>query len=216
MKTEPPAKQAESLPASAFLLAFDLRKERLANRGELGFLLRAAALAELMLAGVLADESGKARAVAEPADPGPLQAAVWEQITNSPPRSWRHWIRKDNAGAVRVVRDELAAARLVRVERRRILLFPVERITLRRPYVSRRLAERVGRAIRGGRPVARLEPDVRVLAALAGSARLRTVAPGREARHHADRIEQLAAPVEPVATALRKTVEAASQAKASG
>ncbi|MEV0235845.1 GPP34 family phosphoprotein [Nonomuraea sp. NPDC050786] len=207
---ETQVKQGESLTRSAFLLAFDLRKQKLTQRSELGYLLRAATLAELLLAGNLADESGKARARTAPAaEPGSLRAAVWEQISNSPPRSWRRWVRKDTGKAVRVVRDELAAARLISVERHRILLFPVERITLRKAYLSRRLAERVGRAIRGGRPVGHLDEDVRVLAALATAAQLRTVLPSsRETRLRQDRIQQLSAPVEPIATALRKSIEA--------
>ncbi|GAA1723576.1 GPP34 family phosphoprotein [Nonomuraea bangladeshensis] len=209
-------KQSESLTRSAFLLAFDLRKDRLTERGALGYLLRAAALAELLLAGNLADESGKARPLTAPAvEPGSLPAVVWEQIANSPPRSWRRWVQKDHGKAVGVVRDELAAARLISVERRRVLLFRVERITPRKAYVSRRLIERVGGAIRGGRPVGRLDDDVRVLAALATAARLSTVvASRRETR--LDRIQQLSAPVEPIATALRKSVEAARAAYSAG
>ncbi|MFG1706359.1 GPP34 family phosphoprotein [Nonomuraea sp. M3C6] len=217
METRTRAKRGESLPRSAFLLAFDLRKEKLANRRELGYLLRAAALAELMMGGNLADESGKARAVTAPAaDAGSLQVAVWEQIASSPPRSWRGWIGKDRSHAYRLVRDELAAAGLIRVERRRILLFPVERITPRRPYVSRRLAERVGRAVRGSQPIGRLGPDVRVLAALAIAARLKAALSRRERHLHKERIEQLSKPVGPIATALRKSVEAARRDASGG
>lgn len=209
-------KQGESLTRSAFLLAFDLRKGRLTQRGVLGYLLRAAALAELLLAGNLADESGKARALTAPAaEPGSLPAVIWEQISSSPPRSWRRWVQKEHGKAVGVVRDELAAARLISVERRRVLLFPVERITPRKAYLSRRLIERVGGAIRGGRPVGRLDDDVRVLAALATAARLSTVVPSmRETRP--DRIQQLSAPVEPIATALRRSIEAARSSYSAG
>jgi hypothetical protein len=215
---ETQVKQGESLTRSTFLLAFDLRKEKLTQRDVLGYLLRAAALTELLLAGNLVDESGKARARTAPAaEPGSLPAVVWEQISSSPPRSWRRWVRKDHGKAVHVVRDELAAARLISVERRRILLFPVERITPRKAYLSRRLAERVGRAIRGGQPVGHVDEDVRVLAALAMAAGLKTVVPSwRETRQLRDRIQQLSAPVEPVATALRKSVEAAKAASSSG
>ncbi|MGN9786522.1 GPP34 family phosphoprotein [Nonomuraea sp. ZG12] len=215
---ETQVKQGESLTRSTFLLAFDPRKEKLTQRDMLGYLLRAAALAELLLAGNLADESGKARARTAPAaEPGSLPAVVWEQISSSPPRSWRRWVQKDHGKAVRVVRDELAGARLISVERRRILLFPVERITPRKAYLSRRLAERVGRAIRGGQPVGHLDEDVRVLAALATAARLKTVVPSwRERRLLRDRIQQLSAPIEPIATALRKSVEAATAASAGG
>ncbi|RBQ15817.1 GPP34 family phosphoprotein [Spongiactinospora rosea] len=211
-------KQGESLTRSAFLLAFDPRREKLTQRGELGYLLRAATLAELLLAGNLADESGKARALTPPAaEPGSLRAVVWEQISTSPPRSWRRWVQKDNGKAVRLVRDELAAAKVIDVRRRRVLLFPVERITPRKAYLSRRPAERVGRAIRGGRPVGHLDEDVRVLAALATAARLKTVIPSwREARQRMDRIQQLSAPIEPITTALRKSVEAARSADAGG
>jgi hypothetical protein len=125
-------------------------------------------------------------------------------------------VQKDTGKAVRLVRDELAAARMISVERRRILLFPVERITPRKPYLSRRLAERVGRAIRGGQPVGHLDEDIRVLAALAMAVRLKTVVPSwREPRPRRERIQQLSAPVEPIATALRKSIEAA-KAGASG
>ncbi|MEV4565585.1 GPP34 family phosphoprotein [Nonomuraea sp. NPDC049419] len=206
-----PVKHHEPLTRSAFLLAFDLRKDRLVQRMELGHLLRAAALAELLLQGSLADDEGRAKAVHPPAGAarGSLPAVVWKEISTSPPRSWRRWIRKDHTKAVTLVRDELAAGRLIRVERRRVLLFPVERVVPRRPYVSRRLAEQVGRAVRAGRPVSRIEQDVRVLAALAAAARLRTVVSARDARANRDRIEQLAQPVEPIATALRKTIDQA-------
>ncbi|MEV4169962.1 GPP34 family phosphoprotein [Nonomuraea sp. NPDC049709] len=208
----------ETLTRSAFLLAFDLRKEKLTGRGELGYLLRAAALAELLLAGHLADESGKVRALTAPpgAGSGTLPAIVWEQISASPrARSWQRWVQKHNGKAVGVVRDELAGAGLIRVERRRILLFPVERITPRKAYLSRRLAERVGRAIRGGQPVARLDQDVRVLAALAATARLKTVVQSRR-ELRTDRIQQLSETVEPITVALRKSLQAAKAAAEAG
>lgn len=215
---ETPVKHHEPLTRSAFLLAFDLRKDRLVQRMELGHLLRAAALAELLLRGCLADDGGKVKAVHPPAGVGSasLPAVLWEEISASPPRSWRRWIRKDHAKAVTLVRDELAADRLIRVERRRVLLFPVERVVPRRPYVSRRLAERVARAVRGGRPVSRVEPDIRILAALAAAARLRTVVTAQETRANRDRLEHLAHPIEPIATALRKAVDAAKHAAHSG
>ncbi|MFI7227322.1 GPP34 family phosphoprotein [Nonomuraea angiospora] len=209
MEPRTTTQQGESWPRSVFLLAFDLRKEKPANRRRLGCLLRAAALAELMTSGSLADESGKARAVTAPAAPGRLQAAVWEQIAGSPPRSWGSWMRKDHAQAYRLVRDELEAARLVRVERHRVLLFPVERVTPRKPHLSRKLAERVARAVHGSRPISRVSPDVRVLAALAAAARLKTVLPDREWPLHQRRVEQLSAPIEPITTALRKNLQAA-------
>jgi hypothetical protein len=207
-------RRGESLPESVFLLAFDLRRERLVGRGGLGYLLRAAALAELLTHGNLADDSGRPRTAVTPAGAGALQAALWERIENSPPRSWRHWITKDRALAFRLVRDELEQARLISVERRG--MFRTTRIAPRRPYLSRRLAERVAQAVRGGRPVHRLEQDVRVLAALTAAAQLRAVLPAREWSGHRRRIEALSAPVEPVAAALRASLAAGTWAATSG
>ncbi|MEV5892198.1 GPP34 family phosphoprotein [Nonomuraea fuscirosea] len=212
---ETPAKQTEPLTRAAFMLAFDLSKERLTNRGELGYLLRAAALAELLLAGHLADESGKPRARSAPRHGG-LPSVVWEQISASPPRSWRHWIRKESGKAVRLVRDELAHDRVINVERRRILLFPLTVVTPRKAYLWRRLADRVGQAIRGGRPVTRMEQDARVLAALAAAARMKIVLNRTESYRHRKRIEQLSEPVKPITTALRKNIDAARSAATAG
>ncbi|MFL6056949.1 MAG: GPP34 family phosphoprotein, partial [Actinoallomurus sp.] len=50
-----------SLPARLYLLAYDLDKERMTSRTQLGLVLRAAALADLYLDRRLADEDGKAR-----------------------------------------------------------------------------------------------------------------------------------------------------------
>ncbi|MFD0662289.1 GPP34 family phosphoprotein [Thermocatellispora tengchongensis] len=69
-------KQGESLARSAFLLAFDLRKGKLTQRGGLGYLLRAATLAELLLAGNLEDDSGKAR-VSPPRPPSRALCGPW-------------------------------------------------------------------------------------------------------------------------------------------
>ncbi|MGW0805680.1 GOLPH3/VPS74 family protein [Nonomuraea sp. NPDC002799] len=209
--------RGESLPRSAFLLTFDLRKERLHNKGQLGYLVRAAALAELLLGGNLADEAGKALALSPPRrHAGPLQELLWEQISQSEPRPWRHWVRKESTRSYRLVRDELAAAGLIQVESRRILLIPVCRITPRRPYLSRRLAERVGRAVLGGLPIGRVDQDIRVLSALAAAVRLRVVLSGRDWSRGKARIAELSEPVEPISTALRKTVEAAQAATYSG
>ncbi|MER6002763.1 hypothetical protein ABT120_29620 [Nonomuraea angiospora] len=57
-----------------------------------------------------------------------------------------------------------------------LLLFPVERITPRQPYLSRSPAERVGRAIRGGQPVGHLHEGIRVLAVPGTAARFKTAA----------------------------------------
>nr|WP_316043364.1 GPP34 family phosphoprotein [Actinomadura sp. CNU-125] len=84
----------ESLPARMFLLAYDLRKQKMTKRGRhLGYLLRAAALTELYLDGRLGDDD-KARP--RPGTPGADPYGLVAQIAEAArPRSWQHWVRKD-------------------------------------------------------------------------------------------------------------------------
>lgn len=203
----------DSLAANLFLLAFDLRKERLISRQELGYFLRAACLAELLMTGHLVDKSGKAMVGTPPVGLLPAPTAVWEKIAEAPPRSWRRWISADRKLAFDLARDELAAAGVIKVEHRRLLgLFPSTRITPRQPYVARRLQEQVDRAIRGGQPVTRIDPTIRTLAALAGAGELRAVLSWTERRRYKARLTQLAEPIEPITTALRRAIAAQRQA----
>jgi hypothetical protein len=208
--------EAETLPEKVFLLAVDSRRGRLAGGFELGYTLRAAALAELLLRGHLRDESGKAR-VAKPASGlDPLLQAVWEEIEPAAPRSWRRWIARGRGRALRATRDVLAEKKVIRVEKRRILLlFPATRITLRRPHPVHQLAGEVRRAIRGGQPVARVEPRVGALAALASVSPIKTVLDSSGRRRFKERLATLGKPIEPIPAALREVI-AAMRASASG
>ncbi|WP_115944407.1 GOLPH3/VPS74 family protein [Amycolatopsis thermalba] len=207
----------DSLAARLFLLAYDTTKQRLVSRSELGYALRAAALADLVLGGYLADHGGKA-APASPA-PGldPVLELVLLEITDSPPRSWRRWVSRRASRILPLVREHLAAERVIKVDSRRVLgLFPVHRITLRRPAEAKRLAEEVRRAVRGGRPAGRVDPRLGALCALAGTAELRTVFSRGERRQYKARLAELGRPVEPVVKALRKTLQAQRAAASSG
>jgi hypothetical protein len=210
-------KPPESLPAQAFLLAFHPQRRRLTARTELGYLLRAAALADLVLCGHLVDESGKARAVGTVASLDPVLQEVWEQVAAAEPRSWRRWITSDRRRTFAAVRDQLADTRVVTLEQQRFLgLFPHTRITLRETPGARRIRDQVGRAIRGGQPVSRVDRDLAALAALAAAAQLRVVLGGRERRQFQARLGELGAPIEPIAKALRRAIAAKRAAAASG
>ncbi|HVW43273.1 MAG TPA: GPP34 family phosphoprotein [Amycolatopsis sp.] len=207
----------ETLPARMFLLAFDPQRHRLTARGELGYLLRAAALADLVLNGHLTDAGGKAAAGAYPGELDPVLFAVWEQVSQVPPRSWRRWVSKDRRRILTAVRDQLVDARVLRLEQTRFLgLFPCTRLVLREPYRARRLGEQVGRAVRGGEPAARVEQHIAALAALASAGQLRVALGGRDRRRFKARIAELGAPVEPIATALRRAIATQRAAAASG
>ncbi|HJQ48026.1 MAG TPA: GPP34 family phosphoprotein [Amycolatopsis sp.] len=209
-------KAPDTLPARMFLLAFDPRRNRFTARGELGYLLRAAALAELVLNGHLADADGKARAGKYPGEQDPVLFAVWERVSQDSPRSWRRWVSVDRRGIFAAVRDQLVEARVVRSERVRLLgLIPYTRLTLREPHRARRLQEEVARAVRGGEPAARLEPGLAALAALASAGQLRVVLGGRDRRRFKARVAELGAPIEPIPKALQRAIASQRAAAAS-
>jgi hypothetical protein len=211
-------KPLESLPAELFLLAYDTRKARLTRRSQLGYVLRAAALTELWLSGHLVDADGKARpGKAKPGVLDPLLGNVLGQVENAPGKKWRHWIRKDYRATVHVVRAQLAAERIIKVEQHRVLgIFPATRITLRHPRLATRLASRVNTATRASQPLSRVGPHDAALAALVAAGDLKVVLSGAQRRQAKVRLAQLTEAAGPVPPALRKVIREANAAAAGG
>src|SRR5258708_36076324 len=83
----------ESLPARLYLLAYDTEKNRITAQSQLGLVLRAAALADLYLAGRVTDENGKVRATGDRRPTGnPLLDEGRQQLAEHLSRSWHGWI----------------------------------------------------------------------------------------------------------------------------
>ncbi|MQA12513.1 MAG: GPP34 family phosphoprotein [Pseudonocardiaceae bacterium] len=210
---------SQSLPTRLYLLAYDTRKRRLTARDRLGFALRAAALADLLLHGWLRDDSGKAvlggaaagRSATSTAASGaaaaeldPVLASILHEIERSRPRRWQHWVRKNSRRAAPAVRDQLAAARVIKVEKHRILgTIPHNRITVRDTRKLNQLSREVARAAHGSRPVARLDPATGALAAIAAAAEFPTVFSMSQRWKHRRRIAELNQLAAPVLAALR-------------
>ncbi|MDL4820751.1 GOLPH3/VPS74 family protein [Actinomadura opuntiae] len=195
----------DTLPARMYLLAYDLRKQRLTTRGsQLGYVLRAAALTELFLDGRLEDRRGRP----VPGTPGEDPYGVLAQISASRPRSWQHWVRKGGRALVRTVRDELVRDGWIRVRGRRMLgLFPYQEVTVRDPRVVKELWGGASSALRG-RPVAHVNSYDAAAVALAAAGELKAVLPGSERRRHKRRIAELTARSGPAAPAVRKVIRA--------
>lgn len=195
----------ESLPARMFLLAYDLRKQRMGGTaGRLGYVLRAAALTELYLDGRLVEE----RRRPAPGTPGDDPYGVVGQIASSRPRSWQYWVRKGNRSMVATVREELERDGWIRVRRTRVLgLFPVHRVTVRDPRVVKALWGGASSALRG-KPVAHVNSYDAAAVALAAAGELKTVLPGGDRRRHKRRIAELTARSGPAAPAMRKVIQA--------
>ena len=201
----------ESLPALLYLLAYDTEKNRVTAQSRLGLVLRAAALADLYLAGRVTDENGKVRATGGRRPTGdPLLDEVLQQLSEHRPRSWQGWIAHGQP-AVRTVRAQLEASRYIRVEHRRILPDKVELLDRRavQRYVGELHAE-----LR--RPAFRAEPRTAAVLALAARGEIATVFSRNERREHRQSLDELAVHTGPIADALRKAWRAKQAQMASG
>ncbi|GAA1254564.1 hypothetical protein GCM10009677_00370 [Sphaerisporangium rubeum] len=202
----------ESLPERLYLLAYDIDKRRLTSRPRLGYLMRAAILAELLIQGHIADATGGPVAQTQ-AVPDPLLDEVLQQIAASRRRSWQHWVGKRNRQATGQVRDRLERGHWIRVERRRLLgIFPYSAVTVRDTRVVRHLRTIVASSVRGAAPVTRTDRRDAALVALAAMARLRAGLSRADWRAARTRVDTLGDTIAPIPRALRKAIQAAEAA----
>ena len=203
---EPP----DSLPARLYLLAYDLGRARF--RGHVDVAVRAAALEELRLQGHLYDEAGKVRVH----DPRPLADPVLDAVLREAgegrPRPWKHWISARSRQTGRAVRDQLDDRLYLRVEHRRILgIFPHATVTARDPRVIEQLQRTAVAALTRGPTVSHVDPREAALVAFAALAQFDSIFPRRLRREHKARIVEFVDRVAPVAPALKKVIEAATE-----
>jgi hypothetical protein len=196
----------------AFLIAYDVGKQKLTGGDSHGQLIRAAALVELTIAGRLVDEHGKPRSTGQRTD-DPILDAVLDQITNSKARSWRHWVEKDVKITYQAVRERLATNRVIAVTDSTVLgIFPKKVVQVRDTRIVRELIADLRRVVLSGTPSDQLDPLAVALVPLVSAVELNTVFSGRERREHREQIRRLAERAGPAAKALRKVVESQSAA----
>ena len=201
----------ESLPARLYLLAYDIKKNRVTARSQLGLVLRAAALTDLYLAGRVTDENGKVRATGDPRPTGdPLLDEVLQQLAEHRPRSWQGWIAHGQP-AVRTVRTQLEDGGCIRVEHRMIL---PDRVELRDWPAVAQYADEVRAQLR--EPASRTEPRTAAVLALAARGEIATVVSRSERREHRQHLDELAVYTGPIADSLRKAWRARQAQQASG
>jgi len=203
----------ESLPSRLYLLACDTEKNRVTAQSQLGLVLRAAALADLYLAGLVTDENGKVRAVGDRRPTGdPLLDELLQQIAEHQPqrRSWHGWIVRGQP-AVRTVRTQLEAGCCIRVERRMLLPDRVE-------LLDRSAVQQYADELRGElrRHASRIEARSAAVLALAARGEIATVISRSERREHRQYLDELAVHTGPIADALRKAWRTKKAQQASG
>lgn len=209
----------DDLPERVYLLAVDRGKHRLAARDRIGYALRGAALAQLLLAGAVRDEAGRVEVVRR-IDAAGLAGTLLGEITDDPrPRRWRHWVHARARRARTEVRDRLVAARIITVTKDRALgLFPIERIDVRDVLAFQRYGTTIRAAAGGTALVSRVDAQDGAAAAIAAATELGTVLNWGDRRRNKARIETLGTEIAPVVKAIRQCVRSdrATRASAGG
>jgi hypothetical protein len=201
----------ESLPGRMYLLAFDLDKNRLTARSQLGLVLRAAALTELYLTERVTDVDGRARAAADDRPVGdPVLDDLAAQIAAHRPRPWHRWIGRRERATIQAVRAGLEAGRHLTVEHRAIL---PDRVAPADRHAVGEYARTVRAALRQS-SAARTDPRTAAVLALAARGEVKTVVTRRERREYGRKLDELAVYTGPVADALRKALRSKRAATA--
>ncbi|MBP0449163.1 GPP34 family phosphoprotein [Kitasatospora sp. RG8] len=181
------------LHLAAYLLAFDTQAQSLQDRTRAGFLLRAAALAELAHRGAaVEDDAGRVRVVtAAPTEDGVLDALLAELGTR--PRTWKAWIRRSREDTLEAVEQRLAVLGVVTMANRDPYgpVVPHRAVAMADPREALDLQVRVAELVRGGGPVAETPFADAVLAALAAHGHLRLVLSRHDRRAHTERVTAL-------------------------
>lgn len=198
----------DSLPQRVFLLAYDPDKGRVGLGTHLGAMLRAAALADLYLAGHLTDADGRAVVAVRHPCRDPVLDAVLDEIASAKPRDWKSWVDHGQHAIVTAVRQQLGDGRWVRLEPRKILgLFTITRVTIRDPRVRKELLRRISGALKN--PIGRVDPADAALVAIVAAGNLTLVLDRRARRERKRRIQQLTELSGPIGPALHSSIRAA-------
>ncbi|GAA5064491.1 GPP34 family phosphoprotein [Nocardia callitridis] len=205
----------DSLPTKALLLAYRTDTSRVRDRRRVGYLVRAAALAELLARGLVRDVGGRVEAVANGASTGePLLDDTLTNIRAAAPRTWRHWVGKRPVAALGLVEAALIAEGVLVSVPMRVIPLPHKVVGARAGARLARTHAAVDAVVRARRDRGPVDSDDAVLAALAAAARLRHVLSRKDRRRHRARLDLVAAQARPVVSALESTVRRKAWARA--
>ncbi|MFJ2740582.1 GPP34 family phosphoprotein [Streptomyces sp. NPDC087440] len=185
-----------TLPQRLYLLCYTVDKGRfeLTNLQGRGQLLRAAALHELALAGLLSVEGKKVRQRGTaPRDDGFL-AEVWRDLPAESAKSWLQFVHNKAATAEKPVREQLAAAGAITVERQRKLgVLPFDRVYVKDPQQVLDLQQGLRDVVLTGTSPASAVTDELTMACFAVEVEVTSVFTAKDRREHRDALKALAA-----------------------
>jgi len=201
-----------SLPAGAYLLACDTRRGRLPGRERVALLVRAAALTDLVLRGLVAADNGRPTVTGAGGTGHLVLDDLLAELTADPHRKWRAWVRRGARATLHSLEAQLDAAGTIELRTSRVLgVFPHRRPVVRDVATAAALHDRVASALRTGSPV---PPDIAALTSLAAAAELGTVFSRAERRRHRARLAQLEDAAAAAVPALRKVLRELRAARA--
>jgi hypothetical protein len=207
-----------SLPAKVYLLACDVDRCRLRDRQRAAYLVRGAALTDLLLKGGLADEGGVVRAVcdARAATNDTVLDDLRSRVLEGRPRKWKAWVRADAGSTLREVERQLDAAGVISLREGRVVgVFPSRRPTVNAMLEFQRLHVLVDDTLRGDGVVSRIAPADAALTALVTAVELKGVVSGRDRRIYRLRIDELEDRGGAAVPALRKVFQGLRALRAS-
>jgi hypothetical protein len=184
---------SRGLHLAAYLLAFDTRAQTLQDRTRAGYLVRAAALAELAHRGACTQD-GAGRVHAASADPtgDPVLDTLLTDVGGRP-RSWKSWIRRSRDDTLEAVEERLTVLGVLTMADRDPYgpVAPRRTVAMDDPREALELQARVAELVRGDTPTAQAPFGDAVLAALAAHGHLKLVLSRHDRKSHARRITEL-------------------------
>ncbi|CAL9337097.1 GPP34 family phosphoprotein [Streptomyces sp. enrichment culture] len=198
-----------TLPQKLYLLCYtvDQGKFRAVDLQGRGQLLRAGALAELALAGLLGTDGGKvARRTGEPpADT--FAAEVWSDLPTERPKRWLRFVHNKAHTAEGAVRAQLVAACAVAPpEKRRLSPLASHHVIVADPGQVLELQAAAREAVLAGRAPAAVPAHASTMAVLAAECEVSTVFTGKERREHKQSLKALAAHFDTQVPGLRRAL----------
>ncbi|WP_328864290.1 GOLPH3/VPS74 family protein [Streptomyces sp. NBC_00304] len=195
-----------SLPQNLYLLCYTVDDEKfeLTNLQGRGQLLRAGALTQLAVDGLLGAEGGKVvRRAATP--PGDLfLAEVWRDLPTEKPKRWLRFVHNKAHTAEKPVREQLAGTGAITVHHeKRLGLVPVDRVVVNAPEQVRALQGRIRDAVLLDGDPASLPVDELTMAVFAAEAEVTSVFTGKERREHKQTLKRLATQYDGIVPGLR-------------
>ncbi len=201
-----------TLPQRLYLISYDLDRGRFDPVSTVyrGSLLRAAALTQLILDGLLRDRGGRAERDPVRTPDDPFLAEVLAGLSPKEPSHWVNAVPDWAWTAENAVREQLVADGSATVNRSRVLgVFPTRRVTLHHPARVRELRERVRDAVLAGSGPATAPVEDVALAAIAVDGDVWTVFTTKERQQHRARFKEMHERFEAEVPGMRNAVLAA-------